>query len=396
MSREAGRGLPFSVVRRLRARTLDSRRVAVLFEHPYIETLPFVREPVAQLAAEGFEVELLAPDPWAWSGMHGVRYLPVPDYEGGVQPRAVAAVAALAARGAVGRDYELVLATPGMSLIIGAALARLWRAPLVVLADELYTAADVDPKPRLRAAIRRAHERAEFTIVPDLIRARAMVEDHPALAGHRFLELPNAPAGPVAPVDRAAVRRRMGVPDDAVVALSAGSLLPQMGLDVCLDAAARLPPGVMLALQSNGHLDPPAASLCARLESALPVRFLLEPAPYDRVDEVVCASDIGVALYRSPDPNYVLCGKASGKAARFLRAGKPIIVDRGGALEWVAQAGAGEAIDGADDFAAAVEKLAADAPGYAERARECHREHFAFERHWPPVRTALAGAMARA
>jgi glycosyltransferase involved in cell wall biosynthesis len=388
-------GLPLSLVRRLRARARGSRRVAVLFDHPWVETTPFVLEPIAALAAEGFEVELLAPDPWDWSGIEGVRYRPVPAYGRGVGSRTVAAVAALAARGALGRDYGLVLATPGASVLVGAALARLWAAPLVVLADELYTAADWQPHPRLRGAMRRAHERAALTIVPDVIRERAMVEDHPALAAQRFLELPNSPAGPMPSLDRAAARRAVRLPEDALIALCAGSLLPQMGLDVCLDAAARLPHGVVLAFRSNARLDDGTMSLCAGLESALPVRFLLDPTPYDRVDEVVCACDIGVALYRSSEPNFALCGKASGKAARFLRAGKPIIVDRGGALEWVARAGAGEAIDGADDFGAAVQQMASDLPGYAERARECHREHFAFERYWPPVRAALAGAMAR-
>jgi glycosyltransferase involved in cell wall biosynthesis len=328
--------------------------------------------------------------------MERVRYCAVPRYESGIRSRTVATVAALAARGALGRDHDLVLATPGVSVIIGSVLARLWRAPLVVLADELYTAADPHPRPGLRGATRRAHERAAFTIVPDRIRVPAMVEDHPALAAQRFFELPNAPAGPMAPVDGAAARRHRGLPEDAVVVLSAGSLLPQMGLDVCLDAAAQLPEGVVLAFQSHWRLDPRAAAFCTALESNLPVRFLLDPTPYDRVDEVVCASDIGVALYRSSKPNFALTGKASGKAARFLRAGKPIIVDRGGALEWVAQAGAGEAIDGADDFGAAVERMASDLPGYAERARGCHREHFAFERYWPPVRAALGGAMGRA
>ena len=378
-----------SMLRRIRARERGSRRVAVLCDHPFVDTLPMVREPVLWLAEEGFEVELLAPEAWYWSSAPRVRYLPLRRPAGAPLQTDARTVGSLALRGLLGRDYELVLATPVASLILAAALAELWRAPLAVISDEVYSRDDWMAHPGWRTWMYRAHARAQLTIVPDIRRRQLLERDCPALAKHRFVELPNSPSGQPQAVGRNELRQRLGLPEGNVLLLNAGSFLWQNGASECLRASRGLPDGATLVFQANRPFDPATAELTRLAEAGAPVCFRLDPLPYDRVDEVIGACDVGIAFYRSPEPNYRLCGKGSGKVARYLRAGKPVIVDRGGGLEWVAEAGAGEIADDADGVPAALARIMADYGAYARAARRCHAEHWSFERHWPAVREVL-------
>jgi hypothetical protein len=72
-----------------------------------------------------------------------------------------------------------------------------------------------------------------------------------------------------------------------------------------------------------------------------------------------------------------------------------VIVDRTGGLDWVAEYGAGEIIEGIEDLPAAIEKITTSYDQYAQRARDCFAEHLSFERHWPVVRAALEQVMNR-
>jgi hypothetical protein len=129
-------------------------------------------------------------------------------------------------------------------------------------------------------------------------------------------------------------------------------------------------------------------------EARYPVRFQLEPLPYDRVDDVVAAADIGIALYRSESPNFRYCGKGSGKLNRYLRAGKPVIVDRNASLEWVADRGAGVVVDGPHEIPAAIERITSDYDRFAAATARCFDADLAFDTHWPTVRAALGRVLA--
>jgi len=363
----------------------------MILEHGWVETQPFVREPIAHLAAEGFEVDLIARATENWTPIEGVRYLP----RGSLRtPAAQALAARLLARGALRRDYDLVIATPAISLVFGAVLARLAGAPLVVLHDELWTPRDINLAPRLRDAMYRAHERAALTIITDLRRVEVLEEEWPALRGQRFVELPNAPAGePTPPHDRERVRAELGVSPDMTLVLNAGSLTRRFGLDDLLEALPHFPEQAVLVCQSAMHthrLDP---AVLALVEARYPVRFRLEPLPYGQVDQLVAAADIGVALYHGTIPNVRYVGKGSGKLNRYLRAGKPVIVDRNANLEFVADYEAGVVISHPSEIPSAIANITERYETFSANARRCFDEQLAFETHWPQVRAALGEVM---
>jgi glycosyltransferase involved in cell wall biosynthesis len=368
-------------------------RIAVVLEHGWIETQSFVREPVVHLAADGFEVDLISRAMDNWTPIGGVRHLPRGSFR---DPVSQLRAGRLLIRALVRREYDLVIATPAVSLIFGAALARAAAAPLVVLHDELWTAQDVKLAPGLRRAMYAAHQRAALTIITDLRRIEVLVRECSALHRHRFLELPNAPAGDPAPTrDREEVRRHLGAGPETTLVLNAGSLTKRFGFDDLLEALPAFPEDALLVCQSAMHthrLDP---AVLAHVEAKYPVRFRLDPVPYGDVDDLVAAADVGAALYSGTIPNVRYVGKGSGKLSRYLRAGKPVIIDDHANLSFVADYEAGVVISNPSEFAAAIETIRARYDMFSTNARRCFDEQLAFETHWPTVSAALRGLVRR-
>lgn len=372
-------------------------RIAVLCDNVHLEAVPFVREPLVHLAAEGFGIDLVAPSASYgypdWTPVAGVRQLVVSGYREGPSARDVRTLGRLAARGVVRRDYAAVLATPVVSLVLGAALSTLWGSPLVVLSDELYTERDHNPHPRWKGAMYRAHARAALTVITDLRRAALLRDECPLLEGHTFVELPNSPAGTAATAGRDEFRKGLRVGPSDVLVLHSGALWPWSRALELMAVLPSLNPNTVLVFQMNTRADDTSRELYRLVERAYAARFLPDPVPYAQVDEAVTACDIGVALYRDEQPNLALTGKGSGKLTRYLRAGKPVIVDRTGGLDWVAEYGAGELITDSTELPTAIEKITTNYEHYATRARECFADHLSFERYWPVVRAALGDAM---
>jgi hypothetical protein len=71
--------------------------------------------------------------------------------------------------------------------------------------------------------------------------------------------------------------------------------------------------------------------------------------------------------------------------------GKPVILNRSGGLEWVAHYGAGEIAETPEELVQAIQKISADYSKYSEKALDCYRDHFAFEKYIPPIRRAIYG-----
>jgi len=364
-------------------------RVAVVFEQPYAEVLPLVREPIAALAREGLAVDLVCRQPWSWTPIDGVEVLPVAGRNDRRTRDTLRTFTTRAARG----QYAVIVAAPVWGLLLADAVGTATRTPVVTLSDRLYTREDYRSRFMPRRAMYAAQRRSAFTIIPDLTRVAPIVAEAPALRDHRFVELPNAAAGEPALSAPSAARDRLELPADDVLVLFAGTLWAEMGVAECVAAVPRLPPGTTMVFQSIDELDPVVSALAELVEKHERVVVRRARLPYPEVDDLFAACDVGIVFYRGTGPNFAACGKASGKLARFLRVGRPVIVDRRGGLEWVAEYGAGEVAQTPEEVRLAVEKIAADADRYRTRAQACFDEHFRFEKFWPGVRDALAPVM---
>ena len=174
----------------------------------------------------------------------------------------------------------------------------------------------------------------------------------------RVMVLPNPIPSVAAPADRDAVRRRLGV-DSQVLLAFAGRFGPQKALDVVLDAVAATE-NVTLALAGEGD---GAAELRRRAQPlGARVRFL-GPLSRDEVLELFAAADASVLSSAWENlPHAVL---------ESLAVGTPVLATAVGGVPEIVEDGVNGLLVPAGDrhaFAAAVARFAAE-PSLRERLR---------------------------
>ena len=185
------------------------------------------------------------------------------------------------------------------------------------------------------------------------------------------------------PAERAAVRRRFGLPEDAPLVLGVSRLVPRKGFDVVIDAVARLRTPLSLAIAGAGRDAARLRHRAARAGVAGRVHLL------GRVPDANLA-----ALYGCADVFAMCCRdrwgglEAEGFGIVFLEAaacGLPAVAGRsGGAHEAVADGETGFVVDPRDagTVASAIDALLSDparrrAMGAAARRRA--QDGFAYD-----------------
>ena len=164
------------------------------------------------------------------------------------------------------------------------------------------------------------------------------------------------PAGACAPGDREAARARFGLAPGAVAVLCFGLIRPYKGVDVALEAVARLPREtpvtLLLAGEPWGELGDALQRRMRGPDLAGRVVARLEWVPEAEVPEWFAAADAAVLPYRS--------ATGSAVAAQALGAGLPVVASAVGGIVDVVD----EGVDGvlvepgrADDLAAALARI---------------------------------------
>jgi phosphatidylinositol alpha-1,6-mannosyltransferase len=229
------------------------------------------------------------------------------------------------------------------------------------------------------------------------------------LAGDRLPPVTVIPPGvdvarfrPLGPGERAAARARLGLAPEATVVVSVSRLVRRKGMDVLIDAAARLAPGrpdLAVAIAGQGRDRGRLERLVAA--TGAPVRLLGAVSEQDKAD-LYGAADLFCLLCRSRWGGF----EQEGFGAVFLEAaaaGVAQVAGRsGGSAEAVLDGRTGVVVDRPSDPAAAAAALADlldDGPrrerlGRAARARA--EAELGYERLARELEGALARAAARA
>jgi glycosyltransferase involved in cell wall biosynthesis len=160
------------------------------------------------------------------------------------------------------------------------------------------------------------------------------------------------------------------------VALHAGSLGEWTGIEAIVDSVPSWPEPWVLVIHTryDAESSPYVERLRARAD-ARRVLFSLKPVPRQEYDDLVDGADVGLAFYvASADSaftqrNIQTIGLSSGKVAYALRAGLPVIVNAATSIApTLVEAGCGLAVADASQLPTALDAVATDADGYAERA----------------------------
>jgi D-inositol-3-phosphate glycosyltransferase len=311
--------------------------------------------------------------------------------------------------------YDVVHSHYWLSGQVGWLARDRWSVPLIHTAHTLAKvknaalAAGDRPEPRARVI-------GEEQVVAEADRLIANTEEEAAqLVGHygadpaRTLVVPpGVDLQRFTPGDRAAARRAVGVPDDALLLLFVGRIQPLKAPDVLLGAAARMladDPSLRARLRvhvvgapSGSGLEAPRKleELAAALGIADVVRFL-PPQPRERLADHYRAADVAVV----PSHN-----ESFGLVALEAQAcGTPVVAARVGGLRTAVSDGvSGVLVEGHDpaDYAAAIRSVLSRRELLAAGARR-HAARFSWDRTADSLVAAyssaadeMAGAFARA
>jgi len=352
-------------------------RIAFFFQYPWLETLPFVREPIVTLARSGYHVDVYMPSgvdyPKPTFSNPGVRVI---DFSFDFTAKTFASKLLRLLRKSVANKYTLFFAVPDDSLVLAAITASIMGKPLVAFCDEILGFKG----DRRNWMLKWAYGKSRFVVITDLTRITAFEKSIPHIKALNYFELPNAPSSDTR------ILKAPAKPGCRV--LNLGFFNEAFGGHIILDALAYFREGDVQFVvhersfrQDLGKLGRAQLKL---IEKAYPIRFMMDPLPYSRVGEVVNEGHIGLAMYTSEDKNISLCGKGSGKLARYLQHGKPVIV-AGENLRWLVETGAAEYAESGLDLFRAVQRIRRDYAKYSANALACYELHFKFERFFAPI-----------
>lgn len=261
----------------------------------------------------------------------------------------------------LGRPYALVLhgaeitlpgRLPGSSQLLGSVL----RGAQMVVAAGGYPLAEA--------------ERAAGASLPSVVVP-------PGVDVDRFV--------PIGSDERRATRRRLGLPEDATLVTSISRLVPRKGMDVLIDAAARLAPShpeLMVAIAGSGRDDARLRRRAA--DRGAPVAFMGR-LPEDDLAAFHAAGDVFAMLCRDRWMGL----EQEGFGIVFLEAascGVPQLAGRsGGSHEAVADGVTGTVVDRPSDVVAVAEALddllnRSDRVQLGEAARHRAVDEFAYDR----------------
>ena len=191
----------------------------------------------------------------------------------------------------------------------------------------------------------------------------------------------------------AAVRRELGLPDDAVVVLFSGSFRPWHGVQVLEEAARRLADHAELFfLLVGGESDRPVRGYRGRR---------LGTVPYERMPQIVAASDVGVAPYDTRRLRQLRLGFywSPLKVFEYMACGLPTVtIPRAPLSEVVRDGEEGLHFREADpaDLARALVRLAGDRGLRARlggKARARVVERYSWARHCEQLESVMGGLL---
>jgi hypothetical protein len=277
---------------------------------------------------------------------------------------------------------------------------RLFHVPYAYLSLEIGSSLGHSAAARLISRLeRRAYRNASLVIVQDEERLQALASyldyRHP-----KVTFLPNSPLMSTAEIGGAPtenwLRQRCGIDEEAFphIVLQAGMIDDAVYSQELARSFTGIGGGCALVYHERLKRED-ADPYLVRLREANSVNLFLslDPLPMEEVDRVFASATIGVAFYRTIDPNFSLISMASGKLGYYTKHGKPVLVCGSESLgRFVAEREIGMVVQdptSAREIQAAIDRILADYARYSANARLCFEADFDFERTSLPMLAAF-------
>ncbi|HVB96817.1 MAG TPA: glycosyltransferase [Chloroflexota bacterium] len=185
-------------------------------------------------------------------------------------------------------------------MVYGTLAARLAGIPAVVCSDHALSSTGIEGKTRdwrARQAYRLIGRLASQMVTVSEATRREMIA-WGGISPARVEVIPNGVDYPPSPVDRAAVRQRLGIAPDCSLVVAAGRLDPIKGFDHLIAAAPLLPDSlaIQILIAGGGPEHDHLAHFIRQLQVEDRVHLL---GPIDNVPELLAAADVVAMTSRS-------------------------------------------------------------------------------------------------
>jgi len=327
-------------------RASSAGRILVMVREPYLDNMPCLTSLLSFLAEEGYDLVVVCTSDPRWfatvSENRRISYHAVADRARflGLKFRVPSSLALVVGgvRECFGRRPALILSCGQFGGLAAFVVSLLFRVRRVYQALELPKVKSYESSPGLpdgtveklrladfaeRLAIRTAdvviahdHDRADFIAAAAKV-SRGKIEI-----------LPNAPRGAGPRHKTRWLAEALGIPAGTRIVLHFGGVGPNFDLVRLVTGVDTWPEGWCLVIHSSFKAG--GDEYLARLQACATgkrVFFSLKPVSSAVADELVVSADVGVATYSLKDAGYrvALMGLASGKIARYLRCGLPVV-----------------------------------------------------------------------
>jgi len=360
-------------------------RVAHFLQNPNLLGSPPNEALVAAYRSLGFEVDLFStwPSGQAPCTEPGVRLMPA-HYSWRWLLKNIA-------RPSWGA-YSLFSATTEEPLAAAGLLARLWRKPLVTIADEIRNGSYAGNRgARWKALCQWGMRQSAVTVVNEQERVEIQRVYAGLPADAEVLVYPGCLRSPPAPGDRDSLRAGRGIPADALVLCYSGMMSHDNG-GLWMAEALRAQPALWVWGQIV-NLDPLARGLLQRIEGN--ERLVLEQTRmgWQEAWASMAAADIGMVVYLQDAPQYRHMGIASNRLCMFLAMGVPVVASRQPSFEFIERYDCGVLIDTQEQMGPAIERIASRLPSMRANALNYARDYIRAPERYETLKTAVGAQL---
>jgi hypothetical protein len=299
------------------------------------------------------------------------------------------------------RRYSLFLGTPDLAVGVAGVLGALSGRPVVHVCDEIYSGGYQGQATRYwRLLAPWAMRRASFTVITDLCRVSLQRSYARLPAAHQFHAYPCCFPDAPPPVDRASLRRSLGIGIGEFVLSATGRLADDRGGHWTVRLPARLPKGTKLMIQTAGTPDPVVDALLRELERQEAALYLPTRLEWRESMRLTSAADLGLVFYLSSKPQFQAMGTSSQKLCTHLWLGQPVVATRQDSFAFLEEYRCGVLISDEAEIPEAVERVSSDYAAYSRNALRCVEEYIqpkaALDRLTGAVRELVHGRSYRA
>lgn len=375
------------------------KRIAIIYPTIYFSTVPSLVSMVGLLVENGYEIDLF---------ICGNSYLPYPVFN--ISKVKKYFLVERQDAGTIGwkvhfffkwlpeviseckkREYKLLMGVDPYGLVIAGIAGKLFNIPYAYFSLEIIFMNELQSKSlKILKYIERYFNRgANFSIVQDSERGALLKRENRLGDNTTLCYLPNTVDGEGKRIKSNYLREKYGISRESEIVLYSGSFHPDfMNVEIA-KATQSCDRNYVFIFHSGRQIKYEDVYIKEFLKEVDNKRIIFDttPLPDIEYEEMISSAEIGLALYKpTGSKNIYNIGLSSGKIARYLKCGLPVIVSNLPSLaQLVDEYQCGISVNTLGQLPIAIDKIISAHQFYSANAIHCFNDKYSFKKHFNGV-----------